>query len=123
MKNKRKIKVEGYLLLLLYFIGISPSFLVHQHDNDIVPFLQATQCEKVIYYHAEPSSCKHNEHFTKVHKTCWLCEHISISPQIITDTNIDVGLTPAFIEKHILLYTNLQSVELPHTSNRGPPFA
>lgn len=115
------IKLKGYLLLVLYFIGISPSFIHYHHDEDIIPFSQATQCEKVIYYGAEEGSCNHKSHITKIHTPCWLCDYISNINQILFNTDINIELIPEFADRYFLNYINPNSSDLINISNKSPP--
>jgi len=119
-KNKASI-IKGYFLLILYFIGISPSLIVYHHHSDIVPYSQATQCDKVIYYGADNGTCLHKQHITKPIEKCWLCDHISITPQILIDNNFQLKELPALSQEFFNFYCSLHSIEQPHITNRGPP--
>lgn len=93
----------------------------HHHHHERVSYLQATQCEKVIYYGAENGSCHHKQHITQLNEKCWLCDNIRITPQILFNNSFQQKELPELSQRHTDFYNCLHSVELSHITDRGPP--
>lgn len=108
-------------MLFLYFIGISTSLIVHHHEDHIVPFEQATQCEKAIFYGSTKNVCHHKEHISIAFHKCWLCEHIIVTPHLLATNDCELFIEKIFFPQHFIDSKRNQSISQNHTLNRGPP--
>lgn len=123
LKKDINKKIAGYSLVMLYIIGIIPSLLIHHHDENIVPFEQATICEKVIYYGEPENICQHKHHVSKVQQDCWLCDHHTVTPQILFDFAFHIEPLSVVSVQYSSYYQSVHSATVAHSSNRGPPIA
>jgi hypothetical protein len=120
MKKTRKINFTGLFLLLLYVFSNSPVILFHHHDNHIVAYDKADQCEKVIYYSSKSDGCHHKEHISKASEKCSLCDHHSLSVYTVFTPSF-FYLKPLKAGEYILFHESIQLITFSETSNRGPP--
>jgi len=119
LKNKLGLRISGCFLLLLYLIGISPLVIVHHHEVNSVAYQEAKDYGKNVLGENAPS-CTHQAHFSKAQEKCWICDHHTMAPQILLETEF-FTFQPTFYKEyyfyHLIFHT--QSVE--HTFNKGPP--
>lgn len=121
MKKEFVIKIAGYLLLSIYLFGISPSLVIHQHQNDVVAYEHATVCEKASFYGETENDPHHKAHVSELLELCWLCDHHTIAPQILFESSIDIGIITEYTT-FIACYSE-QNVfaEAQVFYQRGPP--
>jgi hypothetical protein len=73
LKNKT-IQLRAFILLLVYLASNIPVALFHTHENAVVAYETATDCEKKIYYGEVDGGCKHSTHISKQIEKCSLCD-------------------------------------------------
>ncbi|MCO5234726.1 MAG: hypothetical protein M9933_00545 [Chitinophagaceae bacterium] len=119
MKKKRNNNLAGIALLLLYVFSITPTLLIHQHaDTEVIAFSDADPCEKAIYYGIRDS---HRQHVSDAREKCWFCDHHTITPQILFDTEIALPQVDFYTE-YFCSYKSYRSIEVTNIPNKGPPF-
>ncbi len=121
LKEGANIKIIGYFLLILYIIGISPTFHSHHHECGIVDYEHATECEKAIYYGEHHENHHHDEHLSDKKDDCWICDHIVITPQILVEHDFELAAFIYISRVCHFYYENLYSIIPKHDFNRGPP--
>ena len=102
---------------MLYVFSLAPSLVFHHHHDEIIAFAEADSCEKSIYYGIQDH---HKEHISKVQDECWLCDHHTITPQILLNAEF---ILPYFepITEHTFFHKSFHSIELTGSSNKDPP--
>ncbi|MBS1765057.1 MAG: hypothetical protein JSS90_08840 [Bacteroidetes bacterium] len=125
IKVQEKImnKALAYLLLLVYFMGVLPSIIIHHHQGDRVSFAKATLCEKSIYHDSKEDFCSHKEHFSTTIEKCLLCSHHTILPQILFDVASGIKPPVGYFLQYFVFYQNVAAVSVATTTTRGPPLA
>ena len=53
------------MFLLIYLFSFAPSILVHHHKSTKIAYLQASTCEKAIYFAEKDLNHNHKTHLTK----------------------------------------------------------
>lgn len=115
------IRLQAYLLLLVYMAGVAPSVILHHHQDSVVMLQHASQCEKSIYYNDYEGSCKHKQHLSKEPEKCLLCSHHTVMPQILLDLTNHVKPLQEYSLQYCVCYENVPVVPLNHSTSRGPP--
>lgn len=117
MKKKKHINFLAVALLMLYGFGLAPSFVFHHHHQEVIAFSDADSCEKAIYYGVQD---QHKEHISKSLEKCWLCDHHTITPEVLFDTKFDIT-QPEIQTQYTAFHKNFHSIEITSTSNKDPP--
>jgi hypothetical protein len=112
-----------YFLLILYFIGISPSVVVHNHQESIIPYELASNCEKAVYYGETEKDLHHEEHVSATPETCLICDLHIVKSQLLLDFTFEFLNLPNDSRNPDYYFENLCSVIPHHFFNRGPPIA
>jgi len=120
LKKNPNINFTGLFLLLLYLFSNSPAILFHHHDNNIVAYSNADQCEKAIYYPDKDDSCNHKQHVTETFEKCSLCDKHTLSAHTICSPLFD-GVDVIITCEHNPYNVGFHSLPISETSNRGPP--
>lgn len=123
MKNKKYTQLASIFLLLIYFMGLVPSMLIHHHEENRIPFEQATQCEKAIYYGDVIGACHHHQHVTKELPSCWICDHHLLSHQLFFHHADEFHAQLYSFKNYFFYYTKIYPTPLHHFFNKGPPLA
>lgn len=117
LKKQKHIDVLGIALLMLYAFSIAPSLVFHHHHEEVVAFSEADSCEKAIYYGIQDH---HSAHISNTQDKCWLCDHYTIVPQILEDTEFRL-LSLQFNVEFPIFYKCFHSIKLTGSSNKDPP--
>ena len=121
LKKGNHINFLGMALLLFYAFSFAPSLHVHHHhhhDCEIVAFSDADSCEKAIYYGIPD---EHDQHISKTPEKCWLCDHYTITPQILVEAQSVLTQSNLYVANFFWCERYL-SIELTGTANKDPPF-
>lgn len=121
MKRTLIIKIYSTFLLMLYFISITPSLLIHQHSGKIVPLEDATVCEAAIYYGELNLDLQHKGHISLPLEKCWLCDHHTVTPQILAEPLSLQHFKPKLNQTADYSFDSYVSVFFFHSFQRGPP--
>lgn len=121
LTGRNIIRLQAYLLLLVYMAGVAPSVILHHHQDSVVMLQHASQCEKSIYYNDYEGSCQHKQHLSKEPEKCLLCSHHTVMPQILLDLSNHVKPLQEYSLQYRVCYENVPVVPLNHSTSRGPP--
>jgi len=119
MRKERHINTLGTTLLLLYIFSLTFSLVFHHHHSDkIVAFSEADSCEKAIYYGIQDH---HKQHINKAQDKCWLCDHHTITPQILLNNDF-IFIQTGFFTEYATCYKHFYDIDLTEKSNKDPPY-
>lgn len=108
------------MFLLIYLFSFAPSILVHHHKSTKVAYLQASACEKAIYFAEKDLNLNHKTHLTKAPEKCVLCDLHIVTPHSLDPFNIQWVSNEQSID--YLINNQVAHFLNPGSSvNRGPP--
>lgn len=121
----KDINIHGltYFLMILYFIGISPSVVVHNHQESIISYELASNCEKAVYYGETEKDLHHEEHVSATPEECSICDFHIVKSQLPINFSFDFINILNNSRNSNFYFENLCSVTPHHSFNRGPPVA
>ncbi len=120
MKQQIKIAFKGLIFLLIYLFSFTPTILVHHHKSTKIAYLQASACEKAIYFAEKDLNHNHKTHLTKSAEKCVLCDNHIVTPHSFQPFTIEWFAN----EQAIKYQSKNQSTHHLNTrnpTNRGPP--